>query len=185
MFTKIVDDEISLKLKEYQDNVEFFQLIDASRKHLRPFMVWVNSVQSVENVEEVTQQHLLEFVNKKAMHCLILYKGKIAGSISLQDFDWTTRSAEIGYWLGSDFTGRGIMTRSVSTLLDYAFSELDLHKVEIWAAEENTKSRQIPERLGFTQEGKRRDNEYINGKYLTMVIYGLLKDEWQQMKYVF
>lgn len=143
-------------------------------------MVWVNSVQTVENVEKATRQHLLEFVGKKAMHCLVLYQNKIAGNISLQEIDWSTRTAEIGYWLGSDFTGQGIMTKAVSALLDYAFIECDLHKVEIWAAEDNLKSRKIPERLGFIKEGIRRDDEYINGKYLTMVIYGLLKNEWDE-----
>ncbi|MDN6295521.1 MAG: GNAT family N-acetyltransferase [Alkalibacterium sp.] len=182
MFTKIIDKNISLKLKDYQDNDAFFQLIDSSRDHLSSYMVWVKSVQSVGDVEKATRQHLLEYVNKQALHCLILYKGEIAGSISLQDINWSTRSGEIGYWLGPDFTGLGIMTKAVSTLLDYAFMERDLHKVEIWAAEDNQKSRNIPKRLGFTQEGIRRDDEYINGKYLTMVIYGLLKEEWQKME---
>jgi ribosomal-protein-serine acetyltransferase len=114
------------------------------------------------------------------MHFVVLYNGEVAGDISLKEINWSIKSAEIGYWLGSAYTGKGIMTRAVRSMLDYAFNDLGLHKVEIWAAEENVKSRRVPERLGFVQEGTRRDDELIGGKYITMVIYGLLEDEWHR-----
>ncbi|MFO8068692.1 MAG: GNAT family protein [Alkalibacterium sp.] len=180
MFTYKVDEEISLKLKEIQDSTEIFALIDQSRMHLKQWMTWVDQVQSVEDIGEVTYKHLLEFTEQKAVHFVIMYEDEIAGSVSIKDIDWSLRSAEIGYWLGSEYTGKGIMVRTVSSLLDYAFNKLNLHKIEIWAAEGNEKSRSIPERLGFVQEGMRRDNELIDGKYVNMIIYGLLKDEWHE-----
>jgi len=178
MFTQTIDEEIALKLKEYQDTEKVFELIDASRDELKQWMTWVDQVQSVEDVEKVTRRQLLQFVKKEAMHFVILYKGEVAGDISLKEIDWSIRSAEIGYWLGSGYTGKGIVTRAVEALLAYAFDELKLHKVEIWAAEGNVKSRRIPERLGFVQEGTRRDDELIDGDYVTMVIYGILENEW-------
>ncbi|MER2063452.1 MAG: GNAT family protein [Alkalibacterium sp.] len=182
MFTQQIDDEIALKLKEYQDTADVFDLIDRSREQLRKWMTWVDEVQSADDVEKVTRRQLLQFVKKEAMHFLILYKGEVAGTISLKEIDWSIRSAEIGYWLGSEYTGKGIMTRAVEAMLTYAFEELKLHKVEIWAAEENKKSRRIPDRLGFEKEGVRRDDELIDGTYVTMVIYGILEDEWRAGK---
>ncbi|GEK89447.1 ribosomal-protein-serine acetyltransferase [Alkalibacterium putridalgicola] len=180
MFTQQIDEVIALKLKEYQDSKKVFELIDASRDQLQQWMTWVDEVQSPDDVDKVTRRQLLQFVKKEAMHFVVLYNGEVAGDISLKEINWSIKSAEIGYWLGSAYTGKGIMTRAVRSILDYAFDELGLHKVEIWAAEENVKSRRIPERLGFVQEGTRRDDELIGGKYITMVIYGLLEDEWHR-----
>ncbi|WP_423189050.1 GNAT family N-acetyltransferase [Alkalibacterium sp. f15] len=180
MLTHKVDEEISLKLKENQDSPEIFALIDQSRKHLKQWMTWVDQVQSVEDIDEVTYKHLLEFTEQKAVHFVIQYNGEVAGSVNINDIDWSIKSAEIGYWLGSEYTGKGIMFRTVKSLLDYAFEKLGLHKIEIWAAEGNSKSRSIPERLGFVQEGMRRDNELIDGKYVNMIIYGILEDEWSK-----
>ncbi|OJF94188.1 GNAT family N-acetyltransferase [Alkalibacterium sp. 20] len=176
MFTHKVDEEISLKLKEIQDSTEIFALIDQSRTHLKQWMTWVDQVQSVEDIDEVTRKHLLEFTEQKAVHFVILYHGEVAGSVNINDIDWSIRSAEIGYWLGAEYTGKGIVVRTVKSLLDYAFNKLALHKIEIWAAEGNSKSRSIPERLGFVREGMRRDNELIDGKYVNMIIYGILED---------
>lgn len=179
MFTCKVDEEVSLKIKDFQDSAELFKLIDSSREYLREWMTWVDATKNEEDVSERTKKDLYEFAEQKGMHFLILYKGSIVGTISLKYFDWSIKSAEIGYWLAEEFQGKGIMTKAVKAVLGYGFQQLQLNKIEIWAAEKNTKSRSIPERLGFIQEGVRRDDEIINGKYVTMVIYGMLMSEWE------
>ncbi|GAQ17574.1 ribosomal-protein-serine acetyltransferase [Oceanobacillus picturae] len=88
------------------------------------------------------------------------------------------KKTEIGYWLGDRFTGKGLATKAVKQFLDHSFNKLDLRKFEINVASNNFKSRAIPERLDFTQEGIIRNYEYLNGEYHDRVIYGLLKEEW-------
>jgi len=63
-------------------------------------------------------------------------------------------------------------------LTDYAFKELNLNKVEIRAALENKKSRGIPERLNFVNEGCNRQAEWLYDHYVDHVIYGMLAEEW-------
>ena len=58
--------------------------------------------------------------------------------------------------------------------MDHAFGELGLHRVEIKAAEGNRRSRAIPERLGFEQEGILREAECVDDRYMDLVVYGLL-----------
>ena len=72
------------------------------------------------------------------------------------------------------------MTKTVKALLQYAFETLKLHKVEIRVAEANHKSRAIPERLGFMQEGTIRVAEWLYDHYVNHVIYGMLVSEWRQ-----
>jgi hypothetical protein len=78
---------------------------------------------------------------------------KLVGDIGYHPIDWADRKAEIGYWLGESFQGKGLMTEACKTLITYAFAELGLNKVEIHCAAENIRSCAIPKRLGFTQEG--------------------------------
>jgi ribosomal-protein-serine acetyltransferase len=70
------------------------------------------------------------------------------------------------------------MTKVVRALTDYALKELGLHKVEIRAAVGNKKSRSIPERLGFVNEGCIRQAEWLYDHYVDHVVYGILAEEW-------
>ncbi|GEN51010.1 GNAT family N-acetyltransferase [Alkalibacterium pelagium] len=179
MFYYKIDDELSLKLKDYQDTEDLYALIEASREHLKVWMNWIHNVNSEEDIREGTKRNLQQFADQKAMNYLIIYKGEIAGTVGLKGFNWDVKSAEIGYWLGPDFQGKGIMTRAVNALMEYGFDYVGLDKLEVWAAEGNTRSRSIPERLGFVQEGMRRQNEILDDTYHNMIIYGMLKSEWE------
>lgn len=74
------------------------------------------------------------------------------------------------------------MTRVAKALTDYAFTELQLNKIEIRAAVGNKKSRSIPERLGFVNEGCIRRAEWLYDHYVDHVVYGVLADEWNEKK---
>jgi ribosomal-protein-serine acetyltransferase len=70
------------------------------------------------------------------------------------------------------------MTKSCRAVINYIFNELELNRVEIRAAVLNKKSRAIPERLGFTQEGIIRSAEWLYDHFVDHVVYGMLRDEW-------
>jgi ribosomal-protein-serine acetyltransferase len=103
--------------------------------------------------------------------------GRMIGAGGLLGVEWEARKTGIGYWLAEEHQGRGLMTRAVQAMSDYAFDELDLNRVEIHVGTENRKSRAIPERLGFQQEGVLRDYERIGDRYLDMVVYALLAQD--------
>jgi ribosomal-protein-serine acetyltransferase len=70
------------------------------------------------------------------------------------------------------------MTASCGCLLDYAFRNLGMNRVEIRCATGNTRSRAIPERLGFKEEGTVRQAEWLYDHYVDHVVYSMLRDEW-------
>ena len=72
------------------------------------------------------------------------------------------------------------MTRAVRTLVDHAFGVWDLHRVEIQAAVNNHRSRAIPERLGFREEGVLREAERIGDRWNDLAVYAILAPEWVQ-----
>lgn len=180
MFEYNINNQLTLKLIDYQDTGVLFQLINSSRSHLDEWGNWAKEIQNEADTERLIKKYLLHFAGKKGMHFLIKYEGKPVGSISLKQLSWDVNSGEIGYWLSPDFVGKGIVTQAAEAILEYGFTYINLHKIEIWAAEKNEKSKNVPERLGFVKEGVRRDNEFLHGNYFTMAIYGLLKSEWEE-----
>jgi ribosomal-protein-serine acetyltransferase len=119
---------------------------------------------------------------KTDYHLGIFYDDKMIGMISLHALNYTVNKASIGYWMAKTYEGKGIMTLCVNRLLEYAFEELRLNKVEIAAGVSNLRSRAIPERQGFIEEGVCRDGIRMHGQYIDMVQYGLLRREYMEQK---
>lgn len=101
----------------------------------------------------------------------IWYDEKIAGVIGFHQINWHNKSNSKGYWLGKGFEGSELMTKSVSAFVNYALVELKLNRVEIRAAEENKKSRAIPERLNFMEEGRIRQSEWLYEHSVDHIVY--------------
>ena len=149
MFIHKINEDLSLKLIELRDRDRIFELTNNSRGYLREWLPWLDNTTKVEDTIEFIKICLKGFAENKSLSTVILYKGKIVGVAGFNSINWSNKTAYIGYWLGEEFQGNGIMTKVAKALTDYAFSELNLNKVEIRAALENKKSRSIPERLGF------------------------------------
>jgi ribosomal-protein-serine acetyltransferase len=73
------------------------------------------------------------------------------------------------------------MTTCCKELLNYGFELLGLNKIEIRARTDNEKSKAIPIRLGYKEEGILRYVDYHNDHYYDHAVYGLLKDEWKEL----
>jgi ribosomal-protein-serine acetyltransferase len=180
MFIHAIDDDLSLKLIELRDVERIFELTNNSRDYLREWLPWLDNTKNLEDTIEFIKGCLKGFAENKSMNTVILFKGEIVGVAGYNQINWSNKTAYIGYWLCEEFQGNGIMTKVVKTLTDYAFSELNLNKVEIRAAVENKKSRSIPERLGFVKEGCIRKAEWLYDHFVDLVVYGMLVEEWNE-----
>ncbi|KMJ55662.1 alanine acetyltransferase [Bacillus sp. LL01] len=180
MFLYQIRNDLALKLVSIQDAEETFQLVEKNRAYLREWLPWVDSSKTAEDTKASFLSFLKNYGEQKSLTTAIMYQGKIAGIAGFNKIDWTNKIAYIGYWLGSEYQGKGIMTDVAKALTAYAFSELRLNRVEIRAAVENKKSRAIPERLGYKKEGTVRQTEWLYDHYVDHVIYGTLKSEWEQ-----
>lgn len=175
-----ITENLSFRLFTVDDAEEVFTLINNSRTYLREYLGWVDlttEVKDSENWIKTTLQGMVE-TGGFPTTVAIIYGGKIAGTIGIQELNRANRSASIGYWLGEGFQGKGIMTKACSSLMDYGFNELKLNRISIKAAFSNEKSRAIPERLGFREEGHIRQAEWIYDHYVDHVVYGMLAEEW-------
>jgi ribosomal-protein-serine acetyltransferase len=173
-----VDENIELHLTSEKFAKELFQAIDNNRTHLSEFLPWVGNMQAEENVRQyLIRCESLQQENRE-ISFIILYDKTVVGRIGIHHLNHENKTGAIGYWLNKGASGKGIITKSCVKLLDYGFEEMQLNRIEIKAAVKNFKSQAIPEKLKFTKEGILRQAEIVNGEYLDLFIYAMLKDEW-------
>ncbi|WP_243290468.1 GNAT family protein [Bacillus sp. FJAT-47783] len=178
MFILPVDENISIQLLQLQHADELFHLVDDNRNHLRKWLPWVDSMQSPVDYHTIIPLWLEQLAKNNGFNGGIRYKGQLVGMIGLHYIDWSNLKTSIGYYIGKHYEGKGIITRSVQAVLYYIFQELQLNRVEIRCGVNNLKSRAIPERLGFKQEGIIREDEWLYDHAHDLVVYGLLKKEF-------
>jgi ribosomal-protein-serine acetyltransferase len=180
MFSYRVDEEIELRLPEERSAEEAAALVRQNLKHLSEWMKWPHDNFSVEDALDFVRRNRRDFAENKGYGVHIIYRGRHAGNVGYNKLDWENRSTEIGYWLAAPFQGKGIMTRATRALVGYAFGELGLNRVGIRCAVGNAKSRAVPERLGFRQEGVLRQAELLHDRFLDLVVYAMLAEEWRE-----
>ncbi|MDM5336277.1 GNAT family protein [Fictibacillus enclensis] len=178
MFFLQVDEEISLKLLEKRDAQLLFQLTEHSRDHLRNWLGWVDYSRTLKDTKTFIKLANQKYADSTDLVTMIWYRGIPAGSLALYDIKWNNYSANIGYWLGKDFEGKGIMVRSCGAMVDYSFGTLSLNRLELKAALANKRSRSVAERLGFKQEGELRQAEWLYDHFVDVALYGMLAEDW-------
>lgn len=108
----------------------------------------------------------------------IIVNGEAVGSITVMlNDDVYCKSAELGYWLGEPFWGRGIMTAAVETMCREGFAAWDIVRIHAEAFARNAASRRVLEKAGFALEGTLRRSVYKNGEMLDSCIYALVREE--------
>lgn len=91
---------------------------------------------------------------------------RLVGAVTLSSIGYgSLRSASVGYWLARSATGQGTMTRTVAAVIDFAFTELGLHRVEVSIRPENAASLAVVARLGLREEGLRQRFLHIDGDW--------------------
>jgi ribosomal-protein-serine acetyltransferase len=161
---------------ERTDAEVLYALIAANREHLARWLPWAAD-QDLAATERFIAEAEAQLARNDGFQAVIAPEGEILGVAGFHSVDWTNRNTSIGYWLAEDAQGRGTMTAVVRALVDHAFTEWKLHRIEIHCAPANRRSRAIPERLGFREEAVLREAELVGGRWLDSVVYGLLAGE--------
>lgn len=179
MFVLRVDDDISLRLHDAYNVEDFFKLIASNREHLRQWMAWEKNHQTVDDSYQYIMYERHQFAIYESISTQIYYQGQVAGSCSLMIHDLQSGFGEIGYWLGENFTGKGIITRSVKAMVNFAFNTLNMHKVVLRMIVGNDKSIAVAKRLNFEHEGIQVKQRLLRGEYYDYTVFYQLRDNWQ------
>jgi len=143
------------------DGQAVHKAINASIKELRPWMTFVQKEQTECQMEADIRIAHIKFLKREDLRLLLFLKetGEFIGSSGLHRIEWGVPKFEIGYWLHSQFSGKGYMTEAVEGIMGFAFNELKANRVEIRCDSKNIRSRAIPEKLGFRLEGILENNQ--------------------------
>jgi RimJ/RimL family protein N-acetyltransferase len=101
------------------------------------------------------------------------------GNISFWTVSKLGKIAEIGYWVRSDETSKGVCTEAVGLLLNEMFTSLGYHKIVLRIAVGNLASDRVAEKLGFTREGVLREELLIRGNWVDHTLWSLLDREYR------
>ena len=114
----------------------------------------------------------------EAMPFVVEVDNAFAGQVAVDPITWgATRSAQVGYWIGSAWQGRGIMRLAVALVLDHLLGPVGLHRVEINVRPDNERSLALCRGLGLREEGLRRGYMHINGAWADHVSFAALAEE--------
>jgi ribosomal-protein-serine acetyltransferase len=174
-----INDKIALELIDYHHAEPLYQLVKANRLHLREWLPWVDHMRTVEDFRRYITNSKQRYAGQVEIGYVILAGNQMVGRIGLYNIDLQNRNASIGYWIATEWMGQGIVTAACKAIIDYSFTRLGLNRIEIRAGTENFKSQAIPQRLGFKNEGIIRQGEFVNNRFIDLLVFSMLKEEWK------
>lgn len=170
---EIHTERLFLRPLELKDAEVLF--VYCSDPELSKYMLWEPHRDMQETIGFLadSQKRLTE---GKAIRWGIFFEGKLCGLIGLEDMKRGYQmSAEIGYWLGEEQRGKGIMTESARAILAFGFQKLQLHKIIIGSFAENEASKHVIERLGFRFVGVRKEHFFKRNEWHDDFRYEMLE----------
>lgn len=171
-----ISDDIVLYPLSVDDIFKIFNTLNDEREYMREWLPFVDTTREIEDTGNYVR-YVLQTADKQFT---IYYKEQFVGLIGFKDTDADNKKIEIGYWLSQNAQGKGIMTQSVSKLIEYAFNNMEMNRIQIKVAIGNHKSRRIPEKLGFQLEGIEREGELlVDNVFTDIAVYSLLRKEYK------
>lgn len=173
---------LTLELIDERHAGALFDLVEENRKHLGEWLPWVPHMQTVEDFRRYVQQCKQQHRDGTDYGFVLVFEQQIVGRIGIHNLQGQNKCGAIGYWLGQSYEGKGLVTAACSALCDACFSQLQLNRIEIRCGTGNRKSAAVPERLRFSKEGVLRQAEFVNGSFIDLALYSMLREEWQQRR---
>lgn len=165
------------------------------RKEDLPYMrKWVNDIEitkylsnaflyphTLNNTEEYLNTMLEGSTNAKGFIIANKETEGYIGQIDLIKIDWVNRVATLGIVIGTkDYLNKGYGTEAINLLLDFVFNRLNLHKLDLEVRAYNERAIKCYKKCGFKEEGRIRENHFIDGKYTDTIFMGILKREYEE-----
>ncbi|MCI5655843.1 GNAT family N-acetyltransferase [Candidatus Pseudoruminococcus sp.] len=137
---------------------------------------------TIEAINELLKKYIDSYENSDYYRWAIILKdsGECIGQIAYFLVDTKNNFAEIEYCIGSDFQCKGLATEATKAVIEYGFSKINLHKVQICTKTINIPSQKVIEKCGFHYEGTLRDYFYMNGEYVGRLYYSILETEYKR-----
>jgi ribosomal-protein-serine acetyltransferase len=152
---------------------------DRSRAHLAR---WLSLAERIVD-EDSARAYIQAYADRAARDDGRLYgiwvDGDLRGGTLFRVWNTVMGTCEVGVWLDPDVTGRGLVTRAVTHMIDWAVCVRGMSRVEWQAASNNERSIAVAQRLGMSRDGVLRQATVINGTRLDVDVWSVLAGEWR------
>lgn len=134
---------------------------------------------SMEHAVVFVESAIEKYMRREEFHMGIrLQSNELIGMCALSNIDLTNKKAELGYWLGKMYWGKGYATEALNLMLGFGFDKLDLNKIYAKVLSYNERSIKLLSSLKFSKEGINRQDIFHMGKFFDDISFGLLKKEY-------
>ncbi|MEU9619395.1 GNAT family N-acetyltransferase [Streptomyces sp. NPDC087228] len=178
MFALPLGDNAQLRPLEPWHAEEFLAHIDRARPHVDPWIPWATLSTDLASATAVLQRYADRQAEDTARIYGIRLDGTLVGGVMFTKFDAASGVCEIGCWLEADGAGRGLVNRACRALIDWAFEERAMSRVEWWVAAGNTRSIEAARRLGMNRDGVLRRHSPYRGIRHDIEVWSVLAEEW-------
>ncbi|WP_088186727.1 GNAT family N-acetyltransferase [Desulfosporosinus sp. FKA] len=133
-----------------------------------------------QDVKELLDKYISFYEKDNYYRWAIIFKetDECIGQIAYFLVDNNNHFAEIEYCIGGSFQRKGLATEATKAVIQFGFSKMNLHKVQICHKSTNIPSRKVIEKCGFIYEGTLRDFFYMDGQYVDRLYYSIIVDEF-------
>ncbi|MGY0058169.1 GNAT family N-acetyltransferase [Streptomyces sp. LZ34] len=177
------DDGAELRPLEPWNAAEYLAHIDRSREYVSPYIALADRATDLASA----RAFLRSYADKAAADSGRIYgiwlDGTLVGGVLFKAFDAGFGTCEVGCWLEQAAVGRGLITRAIRVLIDWAVEERGIHRVEWIAAASNTASINVAKRLGMVRDGVLRQSYPHRGVRRDMEVWSVLAPEWRARNY--
>ncbi|MFI8207088.1 GNAT family N-acetyltransferase [Streptomyces sp. NPDC085937] len=176
---RLGDDGAELRPLEPWHAEEFLAHLDRGRDFVNQYIPFGSRATDVTTAREALQRYAdMRAADTASVHGLWL-DGTLVGGVLTLNFDAANGTCEVGCWLEPAATGRGLVTRAMRVLVDWAVEQRGIHRVEWVAASGNTASIAVARRLGMTRDGVRRAAHLHHGVRHDLEVWSVLAPEWR------
>lgn len=172
MREKIFNQDIKLDRLKVTDSKELYQSIKSSYSDISLWLDWLTPTYTLKSAEDFIYLQMSNWTNELEYTFAIRNNaGDLLGVISLHIYDKQNDVASIGYWMNSDFTGKGYCTQALKLLIASTLKPLDLIRVEVIVAKENVASQKVAENAGAQFESFQINRLRIKGHPIDARMY--------------
>ena len=179
--TDIFDEDMILKSDRLilrpltKNDADDFYEIFSDREVMRYYDVL--PLENKEQAEIMLGGFIKALADRSMLRWGIEYKGKMVGTCGFFSFKDDCMKAEMGYELNSAYHRLGIMSEALTMILDFIFEKSGINRVEAWVEPDNTASKAVLKKLGFTHEGTLRQYEFCRDGIIDITVWSILRND--------
>jgi ribosomal-protein-alanine N-acetyltransferase len=175
---RLTHGDVSLRKLSRLDFPILNRLLHEDREWLEPWEATTPGIRRALDVKWLVRSLVEQSKEGSGIAFVIEYEGEVVGQLNVANIlHGSVSSGTIGYWIAKDFAGLGITPTSVALAIDYLFSEIGLHRVEIDIRPENVASLRVVEKLGLRHEGTKLRFIHIDGAWRDHHIFAITQEE--------